>query len=150
MPAGSPTSVRAQIAQRKPAPLYLIVGDDHAEMARLAADFTSLVEDDLRAFNVERIYATDKGISAESIADAAKLLPMMADWRVVVVLRAEKLLKPKRRGKADEEVVEEDDDAPVQVDALEDYVKNPARQTVLVFVACDVDRVHLVLGFSPW
>ena len=140
MPAGSPTSVRAQIAQRKPAPLYLIVGDDDAEMARLAADFTSLVDDDLRAFNVERIYATDKGISAESIADAAKLLPMMADWRVVVVLRAEKLLKPKRRGKTDEEVVEEDDDAPVQVDALEDYVKNPARQTVLVFVACDVDR----------
>lgn len=140
MPAGSPTSVRAQIAQRKPAPLYLIVGDDDAEMARLAADFPSLVDEDLRVFNVERIYATDKGITAESIADAAKLLPMMADWRVVVVLRAEKLLKPKRRGKADEEVVEEDNDAPVQVDSLEDYVKNPEQQTVLVFVASDVDR----------
>ena len=140
MAAATPATVRAQIAQRKPAPLYLIVGDDDAEMGRLAADFASLVDDDLRAFNVERIYASDKGVTAEAIADSAKLLPMMADRRVVVVLRAERLLKPKRRGKADEDATENDEEAPVQVDALENYVKNPEPQTVLVFVASDVDR----------
>jgi DNA polymerase III delta subunit len=140
MPAATPAAVRTQIAQRSPAPVYLIVGDDDAEMSRLAADFTALVDDDLRAFNVERIYATDKGATAESIADAAKLLPMMADRRVVVVLRAEKLLKPKRRGRAEEEPPDDDDGAPVEVDALEDYVRRPEPRSVLVFVACDVDR----------
>lgn len=140
MPAATPSTVRAQIAQRKPAPVYLIVGDDDVETSRLAAEFASLVEDDLRAFNVERVYATDKGVTAASIADSARLLPMMSDLRVVVVLRAEKLLKPKRRGKADEEAAEDDDEAPTEVDALDAYVKSPEVQAVLVFVAADVDR----------
>ena len=44
----------------KPDPVYLIVGDDEAEMSRLAADLSALVEDELRAFNVERLYAGEK------------------------------------------------------------------------------------------
>ena len=47
-------------------------------MSRLAADLSGLVEDELRAFNVERIYATDKTSSAATIAEAARQLPMMA------------------------------------------------------------------------
>jgi DNA polymerase-3 subunit delta len=141
MPSATPSLVRTQIAQRTTAPVYLIVGDDEAEMSRLAADFAALVEDELRAFNVERVYATDKGVSGSSIAASARLLPMMAERRVVVVLRAEKLLKPKRRGKADEAAVaEEEEDTPAQADELEAYVKNPEPQTALVLVAADVDR----------
>jgi DNA polymerase-3 subunit delta len=140
MPAATPSTVRAQIAMRTPAPVYVIVGDDDVETSRLAADFASLVDDDLRAFNVERVYATDKGVTAGSIADSARLLPMMSDRRVVVVLRAEKLLKPKRRGKMDEDAAEDGDETPTDVDALDDYVKNPETQTVLVFVAADIDR----------
>jgi DNA polymerase-3 subunit delta len=140
MPVASPAAVRSQIAQRKTSPLYLIVGDDEAEMSRLAADFSSLVDEDLRAFNVERLYASDKSVTAASIAEAAKLLPMMSDRRVVVVLRAERLLKPKRKGRADDENPEADADVPVEVDALEAYVKSPETQTVLVLVASDVDR----------
>ena len=87
----------------KPDPIYLIVGDDEAEMLRLAADVAGLVEDELRAFNVERLYASEKGVTPASIVEAARILPMMADRRVVVVLRAERLLKPKRRGKSDED-----------------------------------------------
>ena len=56
----TPAAVRKQIAAGKPDPLYLIVGDDEAEMSHLAADLSGIVEDELRAFNVERIYATDK------------------------------------------------------------------------------------------
>ena len=67
-------------------------------MSQLAAELSGLVEDELRAFNVERIYATDKSSTAVSIVEAARQLPMMSDRRVVVVLRAEKLLKPKRKG----------------------------------------------------
>jgi DNA polymerase III subunit delta len=141
MPSSNPATVRKQIAHGKPDPLYLIVGDDDAEMSRLAAEFASLVDDDLRAFNVERFYATDKGVTAGSIAEAARMLPMMAARRVVVVLRAEKLLKPKRRGKIDDVTAEEVEDEPAaDADGLEGYIRNPEPQTVLVFVASDVDR----------
>lgn len=141
MPQATPSAVRAQIAAGTPAPLYLIVGDDDAEMSRLAADFSSLVEEELRAFNVERVYASDKATTAAAIAETARLLPMMADRRVVVVLRAERLLKPKRRGKAgDDGSDEEAGEAPAETAALEEYVKHPEPQTVLVFVASDVDR----------
>jgi DNA polymerase III subunit delta len=141
MPSSTPPAVRKQIAQGKPDPLYLIVGDDDAEMSRLAAEFGSLVEDDLRAFNVERLYATDKGVTGASIAGAARMLPMMAERRVVIVLRAEKLLKPKRRGRIEEALVEDGDDDPVgDGDGLEAYVSRPEPRTVLVFVASDVDR----------
>ena len=68
---------------------------------------------------------------------------MMATHRVVVVLRAEKLLKPKRRGKADESQAADDDEAGRRdADALEAYVKKPEPSTVLVLVATDVDRTR--------
>ena len=103
----TPADVRAAIAKRAIDPLYLILGDDEAEMARLAADIAGVVEDELRAFNMERIYAGEKGTTAASIVEAARQMPMMGDRRVVVVLRAERLLKPKRRGKAAEEAGED-------------------------------------------
>jgi DNA polymerase III delta subunit len=144
VPSATPAAVRAQIAQRKPAPVYLIVGDDDAEMSRLAADFSSLVEEDLRAFNVERIYASDKTATGVSIVESARLLPMMSDRRVVVVLRAEKLLKPKRRGRPEDESPEDEADVPSGTDALEAYLTAPEPQTTLVFVAADVDRTRRV------
>ena len=69
MAAATPASVRQQIARRQPDPVYLIIGDDETEMARLAADMTALVEDDLSVFNVERLYASDRGVTATSIAE---------------------------------------------------------------------------------
>jgi DNA polymerase III subunit delta len=140
VPAATPAAVRTQIAQRAPAPIYVIVGDDEAEMSRLAADFSALVEEDLRVFNVERVYASDKITTAASIVESARLLPMMSDRRVVVVLRAEKLLKPKRRGRIEEETTDEEPDSPSGAEALEEYVRKPEPQTTLVFVAADIDR----------
>lgn len=143
MPAAIPAAVRRQISERTPSPVYLIVGDDDAEMSRLAAEFSGLVEEELRAFNVERLYASDKGVTAGSIVEAARLLPMMADRRVVVVLRAERLLKPKRRGRPGEESAEEETPA-TGADLLEEYLKAPEERTVLVLVANDVDRTRRV------
>jgi DNA polymerase-3 subunit delta len=140
MPNATPSAVRKQLASGKADPLYLIVGDDDAEMSRLAADIAAIVEDELRAFNVERMYASDKSVTPASIVESARLLPMMAERRVVIVLRAEKLLKPRRRGKAVEDAEEEEDEPAVDADALEAYVKSPDPQTSLVFVASDVDR----------
>ncbi len=78
MPTSTPAAVRKQITAGKPDPLYLIVGDDEAEMSHLAADLSGMVEDELRAFNVERIYASDKSSTPAAIVEAARQLPMMA------------------------------------------------------------------------
>lgn len=144
MAGATPQAVRKQIAQRKPDPLYVIVGDDEAEMSRLAAELSSLVEDELRAFNLERVYAGEKGVTAASIVESARTLPMMSDRRVIVVLRAEKLLKPRRRVKGAEGEEQElvDDGAAGDVDVLDAYVRSPEVLTTLVFVASDVDRTR--------
>jgi DNA polymerase-3 subunit delta len=140
VPAATPATVRKQIAQGTPDPVYLIVGDDEAEMSGLAAEISSVVEDELRAFNLERLYASDKSTTPAAIAEAARVLPMMSTRRVVVVLRAEKILKPKRKGKLEE--VDEGESAGVDSDELERYLKAPVPETVLVFVAADVDRTR--------
>jgi DNA polymerase-3 subunit delta len=141
VPGSTPQAVRRQVAQGRPDPIYLIVGDDEAEMSRLAAELSALVEDELRAFNLERMYAGEKSASPVSIVESARTLPMMGDRRVIVVLRAEKLLKPKRRGKtAGEDALEDDAEPPGDIDVLEAYVRSPEPRTTLVFVAADVDR----------
>src|SRR5215467_5820701 len=142
MPSASPADVRAAIAKRNPAPVYVILGDDDAEMLRLAADITALVEDELRAFNVERIYAGEKGNTASAIVEAARVLPMMSDRRVVVVLRGERLLKPKRRGKGIENEADGDEaeEPPGDLDALGEYVQAPVPSTTLVLIASDIDK----------
>jgi DNA polymerase III subunit delta len=141
MPSATPSEVRAAVTRRTPAPVYLIVGDDDGEMSRLAADLATLVEDELRAFNVDRLYAGDKGVSPVAIVESCRLLPMMSDRRVVVVLRGERLLKPKRRGRATEEEIDGEETEPASdLDALEEYVKTPEPSTTLVLVAGDVDK----------
>ena len=139
MPSSTPAAARKQIAQRKPDPIYLILGDDEAEMSRLAAEITGIVEDELRAFNVERLYASEKDVSPASIVESARVLPMMSDRRVVVVLRAERILKPRRRAK-DEDVSGEE--APADTDVLDAYARAPVPETTLVLVAADVDRTR--------
>jgi DNA polymerase III subunit delta len=141
MPTVSITDVRAAVKKRALDPVYLILGDDEAEMARLAGEIAGVVEDELRAFNMERMYAGEKGASAAGIVEAARQLPMMGDRRVVVVLRAERILKPKRRGKAaDLDDDEPDAEPPSDTDALSDYVQKPGASSTLVLVAADLDK----------
>jgi DNA polymerase III subunit delta len=146
MPVVPASTVRKQIAQRQPDSVYLIVGDDDAEMSRLSAEISNLVEDELRAFNSERFYAGERGVTPAAIVEAARTLPMMSDRRVVTVLRGEKLLKPKRRGRGAVEEANEDSDAetPTELDVLEAYLRDPSPQTTLVLVASDVDRTRKV------
>jgi DNA polymerase-3 subunit delta len=142
MPSATQAEIRAAIARRTLDPVYLILGDDEAEMSRLAADIAGIVDDELRAFNMERIYAGEKGASAAGIVEAARQLPMMGDRRVVIVLRAERLLKPKRRGgrQTENEDEEEVSEPPGDLDALTDYVQAPGSSTTLVLVATDIDK----------
>jgi DNA polymerase-3 subunit delta len=111
-------------------------------MARIAADLSGLVEDELRAFNVERLYANEKSVTSAAIVESARILPMMADRRVVIVLRAERILKPKRRTRPEEGPTELEDEAPADTDALDAYARSPVPETTLVLVAADVDRTR--------
>jgi DNA polymerase III subunit delta len=139
----TPQAVVKQLAQGKVDPVYVIVGDDEAEMSRLTTEISALIEDELRAFNLERMYATDKAVTPAAIVESARTFPMLGDRRVVLVLRAEKILKPRRRGKGAEEAVAAEDDEPAgDVVVLEEYVKEPESRTTLVFVATDVDRTR--------
>jgi len=135
-PAATPASVRQQIASGRPAPVYLLQGEDDVEKSAVALLFAELVEEGLRAFNVERIHAGDMTTGDRlaggvgSVIAAARTLPMMSPWRVVVVQQAEVMLAPKRESEAAARALAE----------LEAYLQQPLPQTVLVLVAAPLDR----------
>ena len=56
MAASTPATVRKQIASGKTGSIYLIIGSDEDERTRLAREFADVVEEELRPFNVERLY----------------------------------------------------------------------------------------------
>ena len=132
----TPSAVRKQIEEGTPDPVYLLTGEDELEKSALAAEFAELVEDGLRAFNVERIHAGEwttgdrllEGVG--SVVAAVRTLPMMAPRRVVTVLQAEALLMPKR----------ESDAAARALEQLEQLLKSPEPQTTLVLVASTIDK----------
>src|SRR6476659_3115253 len=108
--------VRQQIASGTPDPVYLIVGEDDVEKSALASEFADLVDEGLRAFNVERIHAGDYTTGDKlldgvgGIVAAARTLPMMVPRRVVTVLQAETLLAPKRESDAATRALEQFED----------------------------------------
>ena len=116
--------------------MYLLQGEDDVEKAALAAEFDELVEEGLRAFNVEHVHAADlttgdkllDGVA--SLVAAARTLPMMAPRRVVTVFQAEYMLTPKR----------ESDAAARAVDQLLALIDTPESQTTLVLVAAPLDK----------
>jgi DNA polymerase-3 subunit delta len=120
--------IRKQLRAGDTGPLYVLVGADDAEKASVAAEFGDLVEEDLRAFNYERLYGGE--MKVDDLLQAANMLPMMVPRRVVIVLEAEKLLVPKREGKAADEEQEQ----------LENFIKDPAPHATVVFVCGALDR----------
>ena len=128
MSMSTPATVQAQIASGQLDPVYLILGDDEYQKVELAGEFEQAVEEGLRAFNVDRFYGGETSLG--SVLDAARTLPMMAPRRVVIVLRAERALQPKR----------ESADATRDAEALEAFVKNPSPETVLVLVSAALDE----------
>lgn len=136
MPVATPGAVRKQIKSGITDPLYLLLGEDDVEKSALAVEFAEIVDEGLRAFNVERIHAGDM-TSADKLADgvaglvsAVRTMPMMVPRRVVMVTQAEMLLVPKRESEA----------ATHALDELETILKRPEPQTTLVFVAGAIDK----------
>jgi DNA polymerase-3 subunit delta len=99
----------------------------------VASDFAEMIEEDLRPFNVERIYGGETKVDA--LIDAASTLPMMAARRVIVVAEAEKLLMPKRESKA----------ADAEQERLEAFIQTPPAHATIVFVCGPLDLRRRVI-----
>ena len=121
MPALSPTALRAQLAAGKVDPLYLLLGADAVERSAVAGEFTSLVEEELQPFNLERLHGADT--TADALIDAANVFPMLAPRRIIIVVEAERLLTPKRESREAEE----------QAARLEKFIDDPSPAAVVIF-----------------
>ena len=127
MPQLTPAALRKQIAAEALDPLYMLVGDDDAEKSAVAGELADMVDEGLRAFNVDRLYGGDTKV--DDVIQAAATLPMMAPKRLVIVLEGEKILIPKRDSKAAEE----------ELDRLEAFIKDPPPHAAVIFVCGSYD-----------
>ncbi|HTI41686.1 MAG TPA: DNA polymerase III subunit delta [Vicinamibacterales bacterium] len=121
-------ALKKQIAAGDTGPLYILIGDDDSEKSAVATEFAEMVDEGLRAFSVDRLFGGE--IRADDLFDAAATLPMMAPRRIVIVFDAERLLIPKREGKA----------ADAEQERLEAFVKNPPAHATIVFVCGPLDQ----------
>jgi len=151
-----PPPPRPWFANRSPPAtrsLYLLQGEDEIEKSGLAGEFADVVEEGLRAFNVERIHAGEMTTGdklADGVASARGRGAHPADdgaRRVVIVMQAETLLVPKRESEAAARALEE----------LETLLERPEPQATLVFVprrstsasacgSCSEARDHVECG----
>lgn len=139
-------ALRTHIKKRELQRVYLFVGEDIKLAGSMVDAIEGTVDEGDRPFAVDRVYAAEPGGFPVDIAASCRSLPMLGDRRLVIVMRAEKLLKPKRAGKASDEDEEEADDsgdadsAASDMTPLEDYLAAPSDFATLVFVATEIDR----------
>jgi DNA polymerase-3 subunit delta len=134
LPVITSAVLRKQLASDQVAPIYVLLGADDAEKSSVAAQFADLVDEGLRAFNLDRLYGGETRV--DELLGAANTLPMMVPRRIVLVLEAEKLLIPRRESKAAEE-----DQA-----RLEEFVKDPPPHATVVFVCGPLDKRRRIVS----
>jgi DNA polymerase-3 subunit delta len=147
MPAIDTAALRRQIQSGALAPVYLLYGEDVRLIEQLVDAIEATIDAADRPFAAERVYAGEAGGAPVDIAASASVFPMLGDRRIVIVLRAEKFLKPARKTTA---MAEEDGDGDAGADdgsafdtaPLEAYLERPSPSTSLVFVAAGVDRTR--------
>lgn len=133
----TPREFAAELSRGTVAPVYLVIGEDEAGKDEVVARLTALVEEDLRAFNVERFTAGDA--DPDDVVSAARTRPMLGDRRVIVFAHIERLFKGRKKA-TDVEDEAGDDVPPSDPGGLEGYVARPEQSTVLVLVAADINR----------
>jgi DNA polymerase III delta subunit len=140
-----PQTLDQQIAARRLERVYLLHGDDMKRIEHVVDAIEATVDPADRPFAVDRVYAAEPNGFPVDVAAAARSLPMLGDRRIVIVLRAEKWLKPKRASRAaaaeDESEATGDEEA-VDLQPLEDYLSRPVSSTTLVLVASEIDRTR--------
>jgi DNA polymerase-3 subunit delta len=139
-------ALKARIEARRLAPIHLLVGEDTKLVDRMVDAIEGTIDPADRPFAAERLYAGDEGGKPQDIVGAARILPMLGDRRLVVVLRSERLLKPKRAAKAgsgdDADDPADAEGEAMETDVLEEYVTSPVDTTCLVLVAAEIDRTR--------
>ena len=143
MPALSPSKLHALIGRKTLGPLYLFVGEDVRLVEQVVDQVEATIDPLDRPFAVERLYAGDAGGAPLDIAASARVFPMLGDRRIVIVLRAERLLKPRRASRAagsDDDDSPSESEAPADMGPLEDYLAEPVPSTTVVFVATEIDK----------
>lgn len=128
MSALTPVALRKRIASGDLDPVYLLAGDDEREKDALVRALVETTDEGLRVFNVDRFHGGDVGI--EEVLGAARIVPVMAPRRLVVAVRAERMLQPARESEAARRALE----------ALEDYLAAPSPETTLVLSATGLDE----------
>ena len=120
-------------------PVYLFVGEDVKLIDRMVDDVESTIEEADRPFAVERMYAGEAEAHPWRSPWPRTELPMLGDRRIVFVLRAERLLKPKRAARApgaDDDEAEERDERGRRLRVRSRTTwPHPSSSTTLVFVA---------------
>lgn len=149
------TAVLADLAAGRVEPVYLLLGDDEIGKTPVLGALEQLVEEDLRGFNLHRFRASDPGFDLIDVLAAARTLPFMAARRIVMLLRAENLLRPRMKtasaGSAEADAVEDEespgsaaaesaDGAGIGLAELERYLQAPPREACLVIVSADIHR----------
>lgn len=132
----TPAAFRQQVAAGRPDAVYLLTGPDHDLKTELTNLLIDRLDEGLRAFNLDRIHVADSRPEARrqiwALVDLARTLPMLSDWRLIVVPGAERLvLALKKPEGAREEWAE--------LDALERWLSAPEPGAVVVFLADGLD-----------
>jgi DNA polymerase III delta subunit len=134
--------LRQQIASGRTGPLYVLDGDDEAEKDAVVAEFAEMVDEGIRAFNVDHLFGGD--MEADDLIDASATLPMMVPRRIVIVHNAERLLIPKRESEA----------ADAEQEQLEGFVAHAPAHATVVFACAVLDRrrrlIRLLLKEAHW
>ena len=129
-----PSAVLKQIKSGQLNPVYLILGADEYEKDEIVDAFEAVVEEDLRPFNVDRFDGMDAGskstkVTLADVLGALQALPMMTARRIIVVKRADLLL---RSGPESEETTR-------NLALLKEYLDDPAPTAILVLTAESLD-----------
>ena len=121
-------------------------------MTTLAAALADSVEEDFRAFNVQRFYGSDGGVRLASVLDAASTLPLLSPRRVVLLLQAERVLAARKRpaagGEAGDDEEGEGDEGGGEgkspagdMALLKAYAKNPHPHAAVAVFAAGLQKV---------
>lgn len=111
-PALTFAALRADIRRGKLAPVYVLHGGEGYFIDRLVDDFTAVIDEADRDFNLFSIYGSQQ-LEPSAVIEACRRYPMMADRQVVILKEAQAM-------RAD------------QLDKLARYVGAPTESTVLV------------------
>lgn len=104
-------SVMQDLKARRFSPVYILMGEEAYYIDRIA-DYiaNNVLAPEERDFNQTICFGLD--VTAAQIADMARRYPMMAEYQVIIVKEAQNIRT---------------------LDALEKYLKNPVRSTILVW-----------------